>query len=298
MRTICAIGGGKWPFLETEETVATVASQEYVQLPNNIRRVISYRYTDGVDPLTDSTFIPRMVFDPLAWETILAARLGTSNWPWFAYQRDTRLFFQPIPASTGNTVSIRGRVNIKDLSIADVTSVTVTTATTDSTELVVSGGMTADFVGRWIRITEITAANGGDGYWYQIGSFTDATHIGLVKPYQGTSIVAGTAACTIGQMSVLPEAYDIAPVYRATALYWGINNPANPNIQLSNMYWRLYDGGVEAGLSKDYGGIIGQMMEESGESMEGAYMSPVFGANDNLGSVLYWYPWQNATGFN
>jgi len=297
IRTICAINGGKWPFLETEEEAATVANQEYVEIPNNIRKVISYRYTDGTDPQTDSTFLPRMVFDPLAWEVILAGRLGTSNWPWFAYQRGSRLYFQPIPATTGNIVTIRGRLNVRDLSIADVTNVTVTTATNGSTALTVSGSMTADFVGRWIRITETSAANGGDGEWYQIGTFTNTTTIGLKKKYQGTSIVAGTAACTIGQVPVIPEAYQMAPIYRALAQWLQINDPLH-NEKRINSYWRLYDGGVEAGLSKEYGGFIGQMMEESNESMEGAYVSPVFGTNDSLGQIPYWYPWNQASGFN
>lgn len=298
IRTICSIGGGKWPFLETEEAVLTVADQPYVEIPNNIRKVISYRYTNGDDPQTDSTFLPRMVFDPLAWEKILAARLGKSNWPWFAYQRDTQLYFQPIPSTTGNTVTIRGRLNVRNMNIADVTNITVAAIANGATAMTVSGGLTQNFVGRWIQITETSAANGGDGAWYEIATVVDATHLTLKKPYQGLSIVAGTAASTIGQVGPLPEAYQMAPIYRSAALYWGINNPAKPNIALSRHYWMLYDGGVEAGLAKDYGGIIGQMMEESNESMEGAYVSPVFNNSDDLGMIPYWYPWQQASGFN
>jgi len=298
IRTICAINGGKWPFLETEETVSTVASQEYVELPNNIRKVISYRYTDGTNPLTDSTFLPKMVFDPLAWETILAGRLGTSNWPWYAYQRGSRLYFQPIPASTGNVVTVRGRLNVSDLSIADYTTGNVLTATPTSTAIVGTETMWAtSMANRWIRITQSDTAKKGDGAWYQIASVGSTTTLTLKKPYQGTAIAAGTAAYTLGQVSVIPEAYQMAPIYRALAQWFQINDPMH-NKDRINSYWRLYDGGVEAGLSTDYGGFISQMMEESNESMEGAYVSPVFGQNDLLGGPPYWFPYNQATGFN
>lgn len=298
IRTICSINGGKWPFLETEVEVATTANQPYVEIPNNIRRVISYRYTDGTDPRTDSTFLPRMVFDPLAWETVLAARLGTSNWPWFAYQRNTQLYFEPIPATTGNIVTLRGRVNVVNLTIADYTTGGVLTATPASTTIVGTGTTWAtSMAGRWIQIAASDTANKGDGAWYQIASVTNTTTLVLRKPYQGTAIVAGNAAYTIGQVPVIPEAYQLAPIYRALALWFQINDPLH-NAARVNSYWRLYDGGVEAGLAKDYGGIIGQMMEESNESMEGAYVSPVFSGGDDMGSVPYWYPWQQASGFN
>lgn len=364
IRTVCSINGGKWPFLEVEEVVQTVADQDYVEIPNNIRRVMSFRYTQGDNPNTDATYIPRVLFDSEAWERVLAARLGTSSWPWYAYQKGTRLLFRPIPSTDGYLISLRGRANIRDLSIADYTTGTVsavpftasftgvvasgdTSATlsgawslptgvytvifssgekrlatltnsattcvwtnaltesatasitvgTDGGGSIVTGSGTSwtlDMVGRVIRITETNAANGGDGMWYKIVAYYDSTHIGLDKPYQGTAISAGSAAYTIGQVSLIPEAYQMAPVYRAAALYWGINNPSNPNTALSEHYWRLYDGGVEAGISRQYGGIIGQMQEESNESMEGPYMSPLPRRDDwnDRNTIPFYNPWQ------
>lgn len=367
IRTICSLQGGKWPFLEVEEEVQTVANQDYVVIPNNIRKVMSFRYTQGDDPNTDATYIPRVLFDSEAWERVLAARLGTSNWPWYAYQKDRNLLFRPIPSQDGNLISLRGRVNLRDLSIADYTTGTIvsvpltqtltgavasgdtsatlssnwtlatgvytmffdsgehrlvvltngaatvtwsvalteaaTTAVTVGTstggDIVTGTGttFTLDMVGRYIRITNTTAANGGDGFWYKIGAYYSATVIGLTTPYQGTSIVAGTAAYTLGQVSILPEAYQIAPVYRSAALYWGINNPANPNTALANYYWRLYDGGVEAGLTTQYGGLIGQMLEEANESQEGPYMAPLPRRGDAVPDAIpFFNPWQQAGG--
>ncbi len=151
-------------------------------------------------------------------------------------------------------------------------------------------------IGSYIQITVTQAANAGDGFWYQIGGWTDATHITLTKPYEGTSISAGSAVYTIGQCSVIPEAYDIAPVFRSAALYWGINNPANPNTALSNYYWKLYDGGNEAGLSQTYGGLIGQMLDNEGETEEGGYVSPIGSASD-APNAPYYFPWTLGSGF-
>lgn len=296
IQAICSIGGGKWWFLEVEKEVETTANQAYVIVPNNMRKIIDIRQTNG-SGVSAVIYLIRMVFDSFKWNSILSAKLGTSNVPWYAYRKENKVYIQPIPSETGNIITIRGRRAIKDLSIVDVTSVTVATATNGSTAVTVSGSMTQDFVGRFIRITETSATNGGDGYWYEIGSVTNATTINLSKPYEGESIVTGTAACTIGQVPFLPEAYQLAPIYRALALWLQINDPLHSSERI-NAYWRLYDGGVEAGLSEKYGGFIGQMMEESGESAEGAYVSPSEMNGGNGQFPPYWYPWQNASGLN
>lgn len=188
------------------------------------------------------------------------------------------------------------------------TAVTWTDATTSAATATItvnaSGGgsiitasgttFTEDMVGRYIQITETTAANGGDGFWYEIGDYIDATHIALVKPYEGVAISAGTAAYTIGQVPVVPEAYQIAIVYRAVALYWENKEEVNK----AKVYWLKYDGGNEAGYNEDYGGLIGQMIENEGETEEGSYIPPFGSTNNIVSATPYWFPWQQASGFN
>jgi len=366
IRTVCSINGGKWPFLETEAEVQTVADRNFITIPDKIRRVMSWRFTQGSDPDTDATWVPKMIFDSELWERILSARLGTSSWVWFAYQKDRRLLLTPIPSTTGNLISLRGRVNITDQSISDYTTGTITSvplaitltaivaagdtsatlnanwslatgtytmffssgeqrlvtltsgaatctwteelaeAATASTTVGTSTGgaivtasgttFTADMVDRWIRITQTTAAGGGDARWYQISNYYSATVIGLSTPYEGTALSGATAAYLIGQVSVLPEAYQMAPIYRAIAQWLQLNDPKHT--ERYNSYWRLYDGGVEAGISKEYGGLIGQMMEEANESQEGPYISPTSRDAGGNGMDTPWYwPWQQASGF-
>lgn len=293
-RTVAAINGGKAPWLETEQTSLTVADQDYVQVPNNIRRVINVRQQNGV--AVGSVIYPiRLVFDPDFWNRILAMLLGSSDVPYLAYQREQKLYIQPTPSSNGNLVIMRGRLKITDLSIEDYTTGTIVSIANAATTVTGSGtAWAAGMAGQYIRITQTAAANGGDNEWYQVASVTSATVLELTKKYQGTSISAGSATYTMGQITYEPESYHMAPIYRAIAQYWDHKE----DMTLSQRYWRSYDGGVEAGLSKEYGGLVGQMLEEANESMEGNYMSPLPRAGETPGQVIpYWFPWDDATGF-
>lgn len=292
-RTVAGINGGKWPWLETEEEAATVASQEYVQIPNHLNKIMSVRQQNGAST-TDVIYRPRMIFDSARWDAILQMQLGTTNVPYFCYERESRLYIQPIPSENSDRVIMRGRIKIKDINIADVTNITVAAIANGATAMTLSGSATADFVGRWIRITQTSAAGGGDGYWYEIGTYTNATTIGLKKPYQGTTIAAGTAVSTIGFVTYEPEQYQMAPIYRAVAQYWDFKE----NMVLSERYWFLYDGGNEIGKADIPAGLIGQMLTEANESMEGPYMSPLpRGDSGPFPIAPYYNPWLDATGF-
>lgn len=294
IRTICNLQGGKLRFLEATKDMYTVADQEGYLIPNGFRKLIDIMvYSDDGTGTTSTIYSPEMVFDPTKWKLIKQYRLGTQDVPYFTYVENQKYYIQPIPATSGNLIRLRGRLEVRDLTIADYTTGTIVSIANGGTAVVGSGTVwTADMVGRYIQITNTTAANGGDGFWYQIGTFTDATHIGLLKPYEGTSISGGSAAYTIGQCSVIPAAYDTAIVYRAAALYW----QTVPDSARAEQYWKLYDGGNEAGLSDEYRGIIGQMLANEGETEEGSYIPP-FGSNSNLPNAPYYFPYQDATGF-
>lgn len=288
IRTVCTMRGGSFPWLETTGTASTVASQNYVYIPNKIRKLVDVYITVGTQ-----VYIPEAVYDANKWEEILSSNLGSSDVPYFYYREGNKLLIAPTPATSSNTVTMRGRLNIRDLSIADYTTGNIVSIASGGTAVVGSGTtFTADMVGRFIRITETSAANGGDGFWYEIGSFTDATHIGLLKPYEGTAIVAGSASFTIGQMSPIPEGYDMAPIYRTVAQYWDMKE----NQTLSTRYWMLYDGGREIGRTDRIGGIISQMIEEAADTVEGSYI-PQFGSTINSNQAPYYLPYQDASGF-
>ncbi len=294
IRTICNLQGGKLRFLESTSNMTTVAAQENYQIPNKYRKLIDMYIYSGSGSSTDTIYAPEMVFDPVRWKVILQYRLGTQDVPYFTYVENTRYKIQPIPATTGNLIVLRGRLQVRDLTIADYTTGTITSITNGATAVVGSGTTwTADMVGRYIQITETTAANGGDGFWYEIGSYTSATSIGLTKPYEGTSIAAATAAYTIGQVPVVPQAYQPAIGYRSVALYW----QQQGDLDRAKTYWMMYDGGKEAGYTDEYGGLILEMLENEGETEEGSYLPP-FGTSSNIiNGTPYYFPFQQASGF-
>jgi len=360
-RTVSAIRGGSWPWLELEKTVLTTADQNYMYIPNDMRKITAVRVVIG-SGTSATVYLPVELCDIQRWQLVLAYRLGSNQYPYFAYQQGQKLLFAPTPSVDDTSVIMTGRRNIRDVNIADYTTGTITSVpyTTTFTGAVASGAtsatlsgawglttgsylvkfsnsetrlvtltasattatwtnaltsaatsaitvshegggsivtasgttFTADMVGRYMRITETTAAGGGDGYWYEIGTYYSATIVALTKPYEGTALAAASAAYTVGQITYEPEAYQMAPIYRAVAQYWDYKE----NMVLSERYWRLYDGGQEIGKSELVGGLIGQMLEEASGTWEGSYIAPSGNILANLQQAPYYFPTQDASG--
>ena len=269
IRTVCNIRGGKWKFLESITSISTVASQQGYYIPARVRKIIDLYITVGT-----TKYLPTPLYNPEQWNLALATNMATSDVPLYYYVQDNQILIFPTPATSSNTITLRGRAIVNELNVADAT-VTVTDLANAGTAVTVSSGALVTMAGKFIRITASTtgAAAKGDGYWYEIASATPTTAIVLIAPYQGVTLVAASAAATVGQMTPLPDAYDMAPIYRAIALYQQINDPLHPASYQT--WWRLYDGGQEAGLATMPGGLVGQMLENEGDAgPEGAYISP------------------------
>lgn len=273
VRTMCNLRGGKWWFLETTETCLTNTSVD-VQIPATIRKLMSVTVTVGT-----TVYTPTPVHDVGMWNRLLAANLGTSDKPMYWYRQGDALLFAPGPSTNTATVTMRGRLNIPDLIVSDYTTGTITSVTGAGAQTfpsVVGSGMTwtLPMAGRYLRITDSTssALQKGDGRWYKIYRVDSATALSLNQPYEGTTLVGAAAAYTIGQMTPIPEAYQLAPLYRALALFNQIKDPLHPTI--AQNWWRLYDGGQEAGLVDEPGGMVAQMLENENETAEGVYISP------------------------
>ena len=256
----------KAPFLcvETTATKTTVASQEGYQIPNTIQRIRSVKVT-----LSGGTiYRPRPVEDPRYWEYLQSLQAGDSDATRLYMRQGNQILLWPEPATTGSTITIRGRRRLKDLSLADYTTGTITTATNADETITGSGTSWATgSVGNFIRIN-YTA---GDFQWYEIDSITDTTHLELVKPYEGTSIAGGSATYTIGEFSYIPGEFHPLLVYRPLAIYYAMLE----DVAESERYWRLYDGGKEAGLSNMTGGLLKELMKEDLSRNEGVYVEPL-----------------------
>src|SRR3990167_1232378 len=203
-----------WPFLHRLRTATTVASTTFVALPYDVDQVESIFVTVSGTRYTPKPAPSRKFWDELHYTT------QTSDTPeyWFVYNGEIGLW--PRPATSSNVISLNAKVRAIDLNTADVTNLTITTLANAGTALTTSSGLTVQMAGFWIRPTFSTTANTGDGHWYEISSVTNATTATLARAYGGTSITAGTAASTIAQMPLLPEAFHDLPEIYGAWRYW------------------------------------------------------------------------------
>lgn len=218
IRRICALGD--FPFMHKDRTITTVASQQEYALPYDMETVTSVKVTIGT-----RIYSPSPVNNQREWD-ILNSGQYTSDTPERFFVKDGELALWPTPSSSSNTITLNGKLRIKDLNTADITSTTITTLAAGGTALTVSAGLTVQMVGFWIRPTFSTTANTGDGNWYELAGVTNATTATLARKYGGLAIAAGSAACTISQMPILPEPFHDWPVYLAAERYWALaGNP-------------------------------------------------------------------------
>jgi len=213
-RAICSMKD--WPFLERVRTKSTTASTQAVELPYDCDQV---REVSVIPTGSTSRYVPKLSPSAEHWDELNLSTF-TSDIPEWYFVRAGQLLLWPTPASTGNTIYITQKTRVIDLNTADVTSTTISAIASGATAMTVSAGLTVQMAGFWIRPTFSTTANTGDGVWYEISSVSSATALALVRAYGGTSIVAGSAACTISQMPLLPEAFHETPVKRALSNYW------------------------------------------------------------------------------
>ena len=202
-----------WPFLHRLRITTTTGSATFVNLPYDVDQVESVFVTSGSTRYSPLPASSRKFWDELHYSSI------SSDVPeyWFIYNGQIGLW--PTPATTGNVISLNAKVRVIDLNTADITG-TVVTLTSGSTAVELTGGLTDQMVGFWIRPTYATDDNKGDGVWYEIASVASGTAATLVRSYGGNTIAAGTATCTIGQMSLLPETFQSLPVEYASFRYW------------------------------------------------------------------------------
>lgn len=224
---------GKVPWLlEASWTDTTVALKQNYKLPPDYRKLINATVTVGSFSYTPQEAPNRDFWDKLNLNTVIS-----SNIPQWRYNYANQMFFWPAPSANGTTgnITMNYQKRVKDLSIADYTTGTVT-ATNGSTAVTGSGdAWTSVMNGRWIQIAESV---GGDAEWYEI--LTAASHaIVLKQAYQGTNV--SSVAYTMGEMPLLPEDYQDIPVYFAASVYWQTRDEARYQSFLDNYKYKYND---------------------------------------------------------
>lgn len=214
-RHICAMKD--WPFLEKQRTVTTTASTQFTTLPYDCDQVREI----SVIPVSQTIrYTPQLSPSKQHWDELNLVPFTSDIPQWyFIYQGQVGLW--PTPASTGNTIYVNQKTRVIDLSIADYTTGSISAVTSGSTTVTGSGtAWTSQMVGRYIQIAYSNTANTGDGIWYEISAVSSATSLTLTRAYGSTTITAGSASYTIGQMPLLPEAFHDTPWKGAASQYW------------------------------------------------------------------------------
>lgn len=223
-----------WGFRQKTKTLSTVASQQFYNLPADCGKVLNVTVLIGT-----TRYTPARVKTREDWDRLNQSTNVLSDTPERYFVFGKTIGFYPTPSSaTSSAITVSYQREVKDLSIADYTTGTITSIASGATTVTGSGtSWTAQMAGRFIRITDSNTANTGDGYWYEISSVTSATVLELVSPYNGTSIAAGTAAYTIGQTSIIPEDHQMTPLYRAVEIYFTAVQPESDRAaQFKNLF--------------------------------------------------------------
>jgi len=246
----------KFYFNERSFTVpgGTVAQQQAYVLPFNFEVIENVTVQVGGYLWQPKVVASRKMFDMLNLIPYY------NDYPQYYYIWNNQLLLWPIPASNSNVMTVNYKKRVKDLSMADNTTgtVSITTATNTVTGVGTSFREWMEDSG-WLRVTRTTTnASTGDGEWYQISAVASDTSLTLVNAYAGQT-TAG-AAITIGDVPILPEDYQDMPLYRALYIYY---NSIVPDKNLALMYKSFYDDRyVELAAkygSKDYSPVLTDM---------------------------------------
>lgn len=195
-----------------EVTFDIVASQQWYQMPEDCIRVQTITITiGGISYKLDE------VVDDDTWG-MLNVRSQTSDAPrYFKVKGSDQFGIWPIPSTshTGAGDLIFEKA-MRDMVADDYTTGSI--AVTNGSPNVVGSGTTfiAAMVGRKLAVDPTGGT--GDGKWYTVASFTDATHITLENDYSGLTVSG--ANYLIGEVPDIPPEFHEALIDYALYRYY------------------------------------------------------------------------------
>lgn len=236
----------KFYFNERSYTTPTVASQQFYNLPPQVKKLINVTVLIGSTLWQPKECPSREYWDYLNTITF------QQDYPSFFFVFNGQVGLWPVPSSSSNTITMNYKIRTVDLSMQDVTSTSASTTvsiTTNTTTVTAAGAAFKDWMaGQWIRIPHSsTNATNGDNQWYQISSVTSSTVLVLKNKYTGATVTG--AGFTIGEVPLLPEDYQDLPLWRVGYIYYTTRFPDPARAKL---YQDLYDRGF-ADLNEEFG---------------------------------------------
>jgi len=181
----------------TNKTFSLVANQQYYQTPEDCIRAKSLRVAIG-----GVTYVLQEVPDEDTWNR-LNERVDTSNIPEFFYIRGNDEFgIYPIPSDNGtNAGTLNYERRMRDMSADNYTTGTITVTLNSATITGAGTTFTAAMVGRSLKVVDPN----GDGMWYKIAAYVDATTLTLENTYAGAT--TASLSYIIGELPDIPEEF-------------------------------------------------------------------------------------------
>ncbi len=198
------------------DTIDTIGVGAY-PFPANVSKIKNDTITVG-----QLVYTPAPVASIQEW-TLLTALPYTSDIPAYFFIYQNQVMFWPIPSSSGNLITLNIKRRVPNLSYADYTTGTITTAAVGSNSIVGTAtswtaypqNVDLSYVNLQLRITPPD----GDGLWYPIQRFTSATALTLNSALVNLNELT-SAAYTIGQFPLLQEDFQDMIVYGALLVYF------------------------------------------------------------------------------
>lgn len=201
------------PVTEKTKTAVTVADQQGYQMPADFNWLKSIKVTVGTTRYTPTEEEAQEQWDYLNDQV----RSGDIPEAYFVRPRfgfgGTEVQLYPIPSSAGNTITLVYEAMDKDLNVAKYTTGAVSLTNNNATVTGSGTTFTRAMVGRYFQVTDAD----GDGLWYKVSGFTDATHITLENYFQGTTDASYNYQ--IAEAFALPEDLHMLPIYYAVWHY-------------------------------------------------------------------------------
>jgi hypothetical protein len=209
------------------DPITTVAGTQY------------YNYTPGFISLDNVsitigslTYTLSPIYDQATWNQLNALQFQPSAIPQFYFPRKLDFGIWPIPQGA-YTLNPYTFMRDHNLSVEDYTE-GAASITADDETVTGTGTFTEAMVGRWFTITDTTKP--GQGYWYRVATYTDATHIELQAKWNATTVTSATYK--IGESPELPEeAHVLLPDGTAADFYGGLRNTPDKATWWNNKFW-------------------------------------------------------------
>lgn len=252
------LGIEEWPFLEKNIALATVAAQQFYNLPADVDKMTTVTITVGT-----TQYPIRKISSYEQWNWVNATQNVQSDTPSYFFPTNGQIGIWPIPSTSANVMTVSYNRKVRDISVADYTTGSIVSVANNGTTVIGTGtSWTANMAGKYIRITHTNEANTGDGLWYPVDSVTSTTELELGLPYLGTALSGATAAYTIGDVMIIPEKYQQGPVYYAAAQYWRKNDDSARSDRYMDVFERL-----AAQMKEDEGKKTTDFSLSDGDSM-------------------------------